>query len=209
MAKFVVTRREEGAHHSIQVVETTHTAEELLELLVNEVEEFEGDNWTSEGDEGSSATYTVEPLEEGTHEELEVNDIGTVEGFFDDPDYQTHLNRVAKEQTKLDALRVLRNVLVDIGESKRAYSDETYDYWQASLTYSDYLFGVYEEGFENVEEADTIDLSSTVNELLEALVDLRDHETDEEGAEDVRAAAIGPFEEALDEVRAELAKFET
>ena len=107
----------------------------------------------------------------------------------------------ADESLKDQALRVLRNVLVDISEPLRAYPQETYDYWEASLRYSDMLFGQYEESSGKPEDADTLDLSSAVNELVEALSELRELEEDEDGCENVRTETIGPFEEALAEVQ--------
>jgi hypothetical protein len=111
-------------------------------------------------------------------------------------------------ELKEEALRVLRNVLEDIAEVWRAYPDETYDYWEASLKHADFLFGLYEKSFENPEDTDTLDLSSAVNELVEALGELRQLEKDEREDEDpeewcdsVRTETIGPVEEALAEVQ--------
>ena len=106
-----------------------------------------------------------------------------------------------KTVIKEDALRVLRNVLGDITEVERVYPDETYDYWEASLKYADLLFGLYEEGFDNVEDADTLDLSSAVKELVEALGELRQHETDEEGNDYIRIETLFPAEDAVAEVQ--------
>ncbi len=110
-------------------------------------------------------------------------------------------------ELKEEAIRVLRNVLEDITEVWRAYPDETYHYWEASLKHADFLFGLYEKSFDNVEDANTLDLSSAVNELVEALSELRQLEKDEDEDEDpeewsqsVRTQTIGPFEEALSEV---------
>lgn len=44
-------------------------------------------------------------------------------------------------------------------------------------------------------------MSSAVNELVEALGELRQLETDEDECENVFTKTIGPFEEALAEVR--------
>jgi hypothetical protein len=109
---------------------------------------------------------------------------------------------------KEEALRVLRNLLPHVGESWRSYPDETYDFWAAGLRYADELFGQYEGLGPQAEEADTLDLSSAVNDLLEALEEVRDIEKDEEGAGEVKTENVGVFEEALNEVRYELAKFD-
>ncbi|QCH15450.1 hypothetical protein CB0101_11420 [Synechococcus sp. CB0101] len=109
---------------------------------------------------------------------------------------------------KEEALRVLRNLLTYVGEAWRAHPDETYDFWSAGLRYADELFGQYEGLGPQAEEADTLDLSSAVNDLLEALEELRDLEEDEEGCVNVKTENVAAFEEALDEVKEELAKFD-
>jgi len=109
---------------------------------------------------------------------------------------------------KEEALRVLRNLLPHVGETWRAYPDETYDFWAAGLSYADVLFGQYEDSGPRAEEADTLDLSSAVNDLLEALEELRKLEEDEEGCGEVKTENIGAFEVALDEVKCALAKFD-
>lgn len=96
---------------------------------------------------------------------------------------------------EVDALRVLRNVLVDVGEPWRAYPEETYNYWEASLKYAYLLLDPGED-----EDSPTLELSSALEELVDALEDLRDLKPDGEGGGDVRAEAVGPFEEALSEV---------
>lgn len=109
---------------------------------------------------------------------------------------------------KDEALRVLRNLLPHVGESWRAYPDETYNFWAAGLRYADELFGQYEGLEAQAEETDTLYLSSTVNDLLEALEELRELEEDEEGCGEVKTENVGAFEEALEEVKEELAKFD-
>jgi hypothetical protein len=109
---------------------------------------------------------------------------------------------------KEEALRVLRNLLPHVGESWRAYPDETYDFWAAGLRYADELFGQYEGLEAQPEETDTLDLSSAVNDLLEALEELRGLEEDEDGGGEVKTENVGAFEEALEEVKEELAKFD-
>ena len=96
-----------------------------------------------------------------------------------------------KTEIKEDALRVLRNVLVDVGEPWRAYPEETYNYWEASLKYAYLLLDPGED-----EDSPTLELSSALEELVDALEDLRDLKPDG----DVRAEAVDPFEEALSEV---------
>ncbi len=122
-------------------------------------------------------------------------------------DYEETL-RALKNTFKEEALRVLRNLLPHVGESWRAYPDETYNFWAAGLRYADELFGQYEGLGPQAEEADTLDLSSAVNDLLGALEELRDLEEDEEGCVNVKTENIGAFEEGLDEVKEELAKFD-
>lgn len=85
MAKFLLKKRRTQAEHSLQVVETTHTSEELLELLDNDFEDLQNE-WEHDCDEGLAETYKVEPLGEGACEHLEVYELGTVEGFFDEPE---------------------------------------------------------------------------------------------------------------------------
>jgi hypothetical protein len=113
---------------------------------------------------------------------------------------------------KEEALRVLRNLLPHVRESWRAYPDETYNFWAAGLRYADELFGQYEGLEAQAEETDTLYLSSTVNDLLEALEELRELEEDEEGCGEVNTENVGAFEEALEEaleeVQEELAKFD-
>lgn len=109
---------------------------------------------------------------------------------------------------KEEALRVLRNLLPHVRESWRAYPDETYNFWAAGLRYADELFGQYEGLEAQAEETDTLDLSAAVNDLLEALEAVRDLEKDEEGGSWVKTENVRAFEEALDEVKEELAKFD-
>jgi hypothetical protein len=109
---------------------------------------------------------------------------------------------------KEEALRVLRNLLPHVGETWRACPDETYDFWAAGLRYADELFGQYEGLEAQAEETDTLYLSSAVNDLLEAFEELRGLEKGEEGAGEVKTENVGAFEEALEEVKEELAKFD-
>jgi hypothetical protein len=121
---------------------------------------------------------------------------------------------------KEEALRVLRNLLPHVGEAWRPYPDETYDFWEAGLNYADELFGQYEGLGSQVEEADTLDLSSAVSDLLEALEELRGLaaelaeeqsrlESGEVGEDDVENQDnMTDFELKLEEVKEELAKFD-
>ena len=193
MAKFVLRKRYGNAEHTVQVVETTHTAEELLELLWNDFEDLD-DGWEHDWDETVGPDYKVEPLKEGEHENLEVYELGTVEGFFDEPepplsaDVQNLIAELitapeasdpAVDEAKRAFVEALSGVLKQVKEPYTEQGDLAEKFWEAGFRYADELLGKWEELEYPEGSQDPTNLGGALKDLWEAAANL--HGVDEEG----------------------------